>query len=141
HFSVFFLIGFLYLLYIKAISYRFILVNILVLAFSVFYTNYRMPQPDDLASLAPVKASLRGRVITQLKDDGGYKAKFEFEVNSIKKNDSDWQPIKAKTLVTVFDKKRKFQDIYIGDVLEIKGYVRPPIKATNPGQFNYAKYL
>ncbi|OGI17467.1 MAG: DNA internalization-related competence protein ComEC/Rec2 [Candidatus Melainabacteria bacterium RIFOXYA12_FULL_32_12] len=141
YFAAFLLVLILYLFYFKVISYKLILINCLVLVFSIFYTNFKMPQPDDLANLAPIKASLQGRVITQLKDDGDYKTKFEFEVNSLKKRDSGWKPVKAKTLVTIFDKKRKFQEIYIGDVIEVTGYIRPPFKATNPGQFDYTKYL
>ncbi len=129
-----------FLLCKKYLSPLFALICIAVYVFSVFYTGYRTPEPDGLYSLAPKKLSMRGKVVNDPRDDLKSKTKFYFKVDEIYHN-QNWIPLKAKTIVYIYDKHRKFDEIKLGDRLELKGSVNPPYLATNPGEFDYGKYL
>lgn len=118
--------------YKKDFSVKFALFLLFVAGFSFFYCKFKTPQPDELYKKSPAKINLIGRVITEPRTNSTDRTKFEFEV---------WQPVKAKTIVSIYDKQRKFKNILIGDVLELNGFVKPPYEATNPGQFDYKKYL
>ncbi len=126
--------------YKKLLSWRFAILSIAVFVFSVFYTDFRTPPADGLYSLAPKKMSLRGKVVSEPRDDLKNKTKFYFKVNEVK-HEGNWIAFKAKTIVYIYDKKRKFEEIKTGNFLELKGSVNHPYKATNPGEFDYGKYL
>jgi len=130
--AVIFLILISFLSYKKIFSIKFSLLCLLIAAFSVFYCAYRTPTPDALSKIAPAKINLKGRVISEpdITSTGG--TKFEFKVYSLSAT-----PIKTKTIVNIYDKT----NIKIGDILEIKGYIKAPYEATNPSQFDYKKYL
>ncbi|MDD3013027.1 MAG: DNA internalization-related competence protein ComEC/Rec2 [Candidatus Gastranaerophilales bacterium] len=130
----------LFFLYKKQITYKLAFVFLITLIFSILYTYIRTPEPDYFTNIAPIKTSIRGIILSQPKIDPAYKAKFELEVSSVK-DKSDWVPVHTKTLVSLYDKKGKFQKISQGDFIEIKGQIKPPYKATNPGQFDYGQYL
>ncbi|MFH0702551.1 MAG: DNA internalization-related competence protein ComEC/Rec2 [bacterium] len=151
YFIIFFFIA-LYFLYKKIITYKFALICMLILLFSIFYTNYRTPKPDSLFNLAPAKVDLRGRIISEPnntqyaygKNNKITVTKFELEVSAFKTNqtkDSAWILTKAKTLVSVSNKQGKIPDIAIGDIIETEANIKIPYKACNPGQFDYKKYL
>jgi len=127
-------------LFKKLISCKLALACLITIAFSIFYTNFRTPEPDYLAQIAPTNATLKGIILSQPKIDPAYKAKFELKVASIRKH-SRWKPLQAKTLVTLYDKNGTFKNIKQGDTVEIRGRIKKPFKATNPGQFDYASYL
>lgn len=124
----------------KFLSLRFAVLVLVIFILSVFYTDFRTPSPDDLFLIAPKDLSMRGKVISPPRHDLKKKTKFYFRVNELKYN-GKWLPAKAKTIVYIYDKYRKFDNIKIGDILELKGSVNPPYKATNPGEFDYGKYL
>ena len=69
------------------------------------------------------------------------RSKFKFEVYSYRLESEEWKSIKAKTIVSIYDKEQKFKNILVGDILEVKGYLKTPFEATNPGQFDYKNYL
>jgi len=101
----------------------------------------------------PKNIYLQGRVVTEPNLNLKGRSKFEFQVYSYKFDapESHWNQIKAKTIVNIYDKTAVIarrgeastwqSNILIGDVLEVKGYVKPPFEATNPGQFDYQNYL
>lgn len=95
----------------------------------IIYTDARIPQPGALYKKAPAKMELVGRIITEPRKDLKSKTKFYFQTEQ------------GKTLVTIYDYKRKFESLQIGDMIKIKGSVKHPYPATNPGQFDYGKYL
>jgi len=135
------LIGMLLVFFLKNyLSLRLVGLALAVFVLSVFYTDFRMPQADGLLSIAPADMELRGKVVSEPRGDLNDKTKFHFKVNEVKYN-GDWLGAKAKTIVYIYDNRRKFEDIKIGDLLELKGSVNPPYKATNPGEFDYGKYL
>ena len=140
------------LAYKKIFSIKFSVLFLIVLAFSIFYCGFRSPKPDELYNISPADVCLQGRVITEPKSNRTNIAKFKFEVSSYRfKN--NWKKIKAKTLVSIYDKTAVYgeqpsseastrqSNILIGDVLEVKGYVKFPFESTNPGQFDYKNYL
>lgn len=137
-FILFFLI--LFLTYKKNLSWKFIFFSILILFFSIFYANLRTPLPDGLYSLAPAEITIKGKVISEPRGDLKGKTKFHFKVNKLLQN-KKWLPFNSKTIVYIYDKYRKFDEIKIGDIIELTGSVNPPYKATNPGEFDYRKYL
>ena len=126
--------------YKKVFSIKFSVLCLIIVAFSIFYCGLRTPKSDSLCKLAPASVYLKGRVIVEPSSNSINKTKFEFKVYSYKFNDN-WKPIKAKTIVNIFDKEKKFKKILIGDILEVKGFVKLPFEATNPGQFDYKNYL
>lgn len=130
----------LFLTWKQFISGRFLIICLIIYLFSILYTDFRQPDPDILNWLSPSKSPLKGRVITEPRKDLENKTKFYFKVNYIKNNDK-WFPVSAKTLVTIYDKKRKFDEIKLGDILEINGTTKRPYEPKNPGQFDYKKYL
>ena len=132
-FNIYLLATFLILLFFlgfkKLASPLLLILCIAVFGTSILYADYRMPKPDALYRKAPAKLELTGRVVSEPRTDLKNKTKFYFQSG------------KSKTLVTIYDYKRKFESIRIGDIIKIKGSVKRPYKATNWGQFDYGKYL
>ena len=169
-----------FLAYKKIFSFKFSVLLLIVITFSVFYCGFKSPKPDKLYNISPTNVYLQGRVITEPQLNQENRSKFEFEVYSYSLDGKEWKSIKAKTIVNIYDKKKQtlkqFQgdnyrhvelvakqgelesrsfmpllgdsgstqiknNILIGDILEVKGYVKSPFEATNPGQFDYKNYL
>jgi competence protein ComEC len=125
----------------KYLSYKLSFICIAILGLSIFYTYSKIPEPDYLARIAPAKVSMRGIITSQPAVSTFKKVKFELLVNSIKEKNENWSPIKSKTLVSLYDDRGKFKNIKQGDFIELKGSVKPPFTATNPGEFDYRGYL
>ena len=80
--------------------------KILIIWCIIFYigiinTNFRIKENDDLLSIAPINATIYGKVITipQIKD--GNKQKFFFNLNKIEYNGKSENFNKEKILVTL----------------------------------------
>lgn len=131
----------LFFTYNKTFSVKFSALLLVVLAFSFFYYEFKTPQPDELYKISPARVTLKGSVITEPRPDLENRTKFEFRVRSYKTKSSEYKNINAKTGINIYDNRRKFDNILTGDILELEGYVKPPFEATNPGQFDYKKYL
>ncbi len=71
----------------------------------------------------------------------GSRAKFYFDVENIFFKEQNYKLQNTRTLVVINDFEKKFNKIQIGDTISIIGNIRPPKSATNPSQFDYAKYL
>jgi len=137
-----------FLVYKKIFSIKFSIVCLIIIASSLFYCDFKTPKPDALSNIAHTNIYLQGRVITEPNSNSENRTKFEFQVYSYKFNSPKtyWKPVKAKTIVNIYDKKKDAtskpqSNILIGDVLEVKGYIKSPFGATNPGQFDYKNYL
>ncbi len=113
----------------KLVSFRFLVLYVLFFCLSILYADFRKLQPDVLYEKAPTKIELTGRVLSEPRPDMENKTKFFFKTD------------KGKTLVYIYDFERKFEKIKPGDILKLTGSVKRPHKATNPGQFDYEKYL
>ena len=138
-----------FLTYKKIFSLKFSALCLIIIAFSIFYCDFKSPKPDELYKLSPANVYLQGRVITEPKITQKNRSKFEFKVYSYSAENKNWKNIKAKTVINIYDKTAviarskatRQSNILIGDVLEVKGYIKTPFEATNPGQFDYKNYL
>lgn len=105
-----------------------------VFFFAFFNANFRMKTSDALYQIAPQNALIQGQIIS-IPAKSGNKIKFFFEVSKINYNGQE-KNIKAKTLLNV--ERGQFN---IGDFYKFQGKLRAPLEATNPSQFDYARYL
>lgn len=120
-------------------SIRFVLIGLLISALSLAYVNFKKPIPDYLSKIEPTNAYISGRVLTFPEFKSNRSVKFEMLVNSIKNGDKSTK-ISTKTLVRGY----RFPDknkIKIGDDISFEANIKKPIPATNPGEFDYKKYL
>ncbi len=118
-----------------------------ILAFIVFILAFlnchlRIKDFDELALITPQNnAIITGTISSNLTTNDPIKTKFYFDVENIKLENSTEQSLKAKTIVSISDENAHFKKLEIGDRASIKGNLYLPARATNPSQFNYAKYL
>jgi competence protein ComEC len=142
-----FLAGFILILlvafgfYKKVFSLKFSVLCIVIFLFSIFYLGMRTPEQDKLSQITPAKVCLQGRVVTEPKSNLYDRTKFEFAADSYRLKNTDWDTLKAKTLVNIYDKNQSFKNISIGDEISLYGFIKQPFEATNPGQFDYKNYL
>lgn len=120
----------------KYISYKYILFWIFVFYIGFFNAYFRIKTSDMLLEKAPDKGVITGQIITIPNSNSPHKTKFFFKVREFNN-----QKISGKTLVTLSEDNGDFSDFNIGDTYSIKGKLRAPFRASNPSQFDYAKYL
>jgi len=116
---------------------------VVYLAFVVGFVNgyVKIKNVDDLAMLAPrSKIALEGTISSNLTTNEPAKTKFYFDVEKVILNDKNVK-LSAKTLVSISDEKTRYKRLEIGDRVKIYGKLNLPLSATNPSQFDYAKYL
>lgn len=139
-------VSLIFCLFIAALKYKnylsskFICLCLCTFIFSIFYADYKAPITDALEQKAPANLEVTGIISSVPKQNLKNKTKFEFDVNKIitKKNTI---PTNSKTLVSIFDYARGFDNLQVGDKLKLKARIKQPYQATNPGQFDYKKYL
>ncbi len=134
--SVVFSLLVLFVLFKKYISYKYVLFWMFIFYFGFFNSYFRIKSTDALTELAPVDAVISGRILSIPTGNSFDRVKFFFGVESI-----DEKPVSGKTFVTLTDENGGFENFNIGDKYLIKGKLRQPFMATNPSQFDYAKYL
>lgn len=105
--------------------------------FAFFNASFKVKNFDALYLLAPQEVALQGQIVS-IPSKADSKTKFFFNAQRISAN-GKFQKIDAKTLISV--ENYKSPGLNIGNYYEIKGKLRTPFKATNPSQFDYAKYL
>lgn len=115
------------------------IIFILIAGFTNTYlnTNY----DDDLTPYTENNVILNAKVISIPSNSIENRTKFFASANSLEFEDEVFNNLNAKTLITINDSQEKIQKIEIGDTIKMKGRLKAPIKATNPSQFDYAKYL
>ena len=96
---------------------------------------------DDLTPYADNNVTVSAKVISIPSNSVKNRTKFYVQTQSIKFDDIEKDFLDAKTLVTINDNSERLKQIKIGDTLELKGRLKTPVKASNPSQFDYAKYL
>ncbi len=119
----------------------------MILLFLIFCTGFynagsSIKDYDALYNVRINDFCATGRVlsISQISKEGT-RAKFYLDVKSVLANGQKYDFKDAKTLVVINDTKKRFNNIQIGDMISVCGNLRPPKNATNPSQFDYAKYL
>lgn len=104
-------------------------------------TNIHLKQDDDLTTYVDNQVVVQARVLTIPSNNIKDRTKFFAQVSSISLDDINQKNINAKTMVTINDSQSNIDKIKIGDTLKLTGKLKEPIKATNPSQFDYARYL
>jgi competence protein ComEC len=108
--------------------------------FAFFNADLRIQNFDELYLLAPQNATIEGRIVSIPSENIKNTRKFFLQASNIYYNGKN-KHIKAKTLVTLKSEDENFSEINIGNVYKIRGKLRIPYKASNPSQFDYARYL
>jgi competence protein ComEC len=124
----------------KYFSWTLGIICVLISLISFIYIDYRISKTDILYKIASSQIKMKGRVISEPSQEFNDKTRIYFNVRSIKK-DGKWVPANAKTILTIYDYIINYENIKIGDILEINGFVKRPYPVTNPGQFDYGKYI
>ena len=126
----------LFALFRKYISYKYILFWVFIFYFGFFNSYFRIKTSDALLEIAPQKGEITGQIVSIPNSNSPDKTKFFFKVREFNNH-----KISGKTLVTLGDENGDFSNLNIGDTYKITGKLRPPFKASNPSQFDYARYL
>lgn len=116
---------------------KYILILTLLFYLGIINTSTRLKNSDELLSIAPVNAVIKGKIVSipQIKDDN--KVKFFFRVNEIEYDGITKDVDNEKVFVTLnVNEKLKPYDYY-----KISGRLSVPFKAGNPSQFDYSNYL
>ena len=117
---------------------------LIFLAFCLGFYNagFQIKDYDSLFNerLNNIKARGKVRSILQISKEGT-RAKFYFDVENILFKEKNYNLKNTRTLVVINDFEKRFNKIQVGDTIIITGNIRPPKSATNPSQFDYAKYL
>ena len=104
--------------------------------------NYHLNYYDDLTPYTNQNdVVLEAEVISIPTNNIEGKTKFYAKTLSVIVDDVKRENIKAKTLINISDETDKITKIKIGDTIKVKGRLKAPDSATNPKQFDYAKYL
>ena len=139
------IIAFILICLLQAVKKLFSLkyfISILAIIIAGFTNTYfQVNYDDDLTPFTENNVILNAKVISIPSNSIENRTKFFVSANSLEFEDSTYNNLKAKTLVTINDSQDKIKKIKIGDTIKMKGRLKAPIKATNPSQFDYAKYL
>ena len=127
--------------YKNQISTRFSIILCFIFILGILNSNFHIKFFDDLSSYTDNNVIITAKVITIPTNADKDKTKFYAKVNSLETNNTKLENINAKTLVTIYDSKDKFQNIKLGDTLKLNGNLKQPNYAKNPSQFDYARYL
>lgn len=93
-------------------------------------------------ALAPAKnVELSGTVVSMPSSSDENYTKFYLKTDKVKKSNFEKKDIKAKVLVTIFDKRNNYSQIEPGEYVTVKGKLVRPKYGTNPYEFSYASFL
>lgn len=126
----------LFAIFKKYISYKYILLWVFIFYLGFFNSYFRIKNSDSLLEIAPQKGTITGQIVSIPNSNSSDKTNFFFKVREFNN-----EKISGKTLVTLSEENGDFSDFNIGDTYKIEGKLRAPFKASNPSQFDYAKYL
>jgi len=118
------------LLFKRIINPKFAILTLIMFYLGFFNADLRIKDFDEISTLAPCQATLRGQIIS-IPEKSGKTCKFYAKISSPK----------GKVLVWINDKHHDFEKYKLGNYIQINGNLKRPLPATNPSQFDYAKYL
>lgn len=124
------------LAYKRSIDLKIILLWVFIFYFGFFNAYVRIKNSDELLNYTSSNVEVIGRITSIPNSNITNKTKFFFDVESINNN-----PVRAKTFVNLTNFSDDFSMFKVGQVYKISGKLRQPLKATNPSQFDYGKYL
>ena len=129
--------GLIVLLFFNILSVRYVIFWIVIFYLGFFNADLRTFNFDELSRLAPQKGEISGQIVSIPNSSKQGKTKFFF-----KANDFNEEKINGKALVTVSAEDNDFSMFDIGKTYKITdAKLRLPVEASNPSQFDYAKYL
>ena len=146
-FSTFLLLVLIFSVYKNLVSNKYAIIFYLAFAVALVNCNFQIKNFDDLSAFIPAEGTITGIVKSIPTTNNPGKSKFYLKVNEAKlqkygeSKQETVSNIDAKTIVTVYDKPENISKIKIADKIELKGKLYSPIKAKNPSQFDYSKYL
>lgn len=111
----------------------------LIFLAAFFNAELKIKNFDSLYLIAPQKATVEGRISSIPNATSNSSTKFFFDAEKVLYNHQN-KDIKAKTLINITgaSSTKKYK---IGDSYKISGKLMIPLRAGNPSQFDYAKYL
>ena len=135
-FGVLFTISAILIILKTKLSFKFLLVWLLVFYLGFFNAYFRVKNSDSLSKIAPASLEIVGRVISIPNSGMSGKTKFFMAVESV-----NGENFEGKTFVNISDENNDFSMFNVGNIYKIKGNLRLPFRASNPSQFDYGKYL
>ena len=123
------------------ISFNYLISILVIFLIGFLNTNIHLKYDDDLTAYTDNNITITAKVLTIPSNNIDNKTKFYAQVSTIIAKDEQKNNINAKTMVTISDKREKLDKIKIGDTLELSGKLKQPNIASNPSQFDYARYL
>ncbi len=97
---------------------------------------------DYLEDISAKNVTVVGKVISSKNiSNTNNKIKFYLDIEKAIIYNKTLENLKSKILVVSDIKDNEFDNLTIGDKIEIKGNLKPPKESTNPYQFNYKRYL
>ena len=113
------------------------------LAFSLALVNckWQIKNYDNLSKYIPSNAVITGMVESIPTTNRSDRTKFYLKAESGVFDGVKAENLKARTIVTIYDKPENYSKIKIADKVQLSGKLMSPVKAKNPSQFDYAKYL
>lgn len=118
--------------------------SLVLLLGAACYLNYNKLSPNHIAQLLkdkPGQYYIQGMIVSSpdyfWRRWGKRRCSFLLKARSYKKNRA-WVKIDGLSKVDIKDSEREYS---YGDTVVIFGKLKRPPSATNPGQFDYAKYL
>ena len=106
---------------------------------SIFYTEIRKPIGDVLMLYNKQNVLLEGKIISLPEKTNCNKIRFDFEAYKLIDKNNTEKEIKAKT--KVFLDEKITEKIYRGNNLKLHAFIIIPETFSNPGEFDYGKYL
>ncbi|MCI1273339.1 MAG: DNA internalization-related competence protein ComEC/Rec2 [Clostridiaceae bacterium] len=121
---------------IKKISgLKFIFLLLFMFYFGYLNSYMQIKPSDNILPLAPEETSVIGQIVSIPNNTND---KIKFFINVSKVGDTS---VEGKLLVSSFDDYQNSSLYKIGNTYKFYGKLREPFRATNPSQFDYAKYL
>lgn len=110
-------------------------------AIALLNCHFQVKNFDGLSEFVPTKGEITGIVETIPTTNAQDKTKFYLKMKNYKTDGRVVENMKARTIVTLYDSQEKLSKIKIGDEIKLNGKLNKPIRAKNPCQFDYSKYL
>lgn len=141
-FAILPIVAICYLIYKKIFSVKFAVFCLAIFLVGVGYLAFRSPVPDDFSKFTGRKVFIMARVLSNPDVKQNYRGSLEIEVQKVYENKKVVKTY-GKAILNVYDNsgRQRFRDLQLGDRIVFSSNVKIPREATNPGQFDYKKYL
>lgn len=114
----------------------------LIFALGYFVMNNAVKEGGIFKNVYLNNVTLKGRITSTPQLSNNFeRMKFYLDVDEYRHFSKTIKPESTRVLVVINNKDKDFKNIQIGDIIEVSGKLRAPKEATNPSQFDYAKYL